>query len=825
MSFQTVVESSMNTLDPYSEGRTRRPSGWPIRRVFDLFSSVWFGIVLMVLLFVYSTLMSAGVVYPTRFEIFTPNCFAYVVPNLHWRHWEPRIWLDLTEMEAFSWWPFNLMVALFCLVLILVTLRRIRPSVVNLGVWMIHSGILILVGGSVYYFSTKVEGDAPVYRRQVEISVPGRRELVRLPVVPNNETTAGGYRFRIKSTDPAWSLLSGPDEGKKVYSVKVEVTSPQRTFERQLLAGYPQYTEDIIPGQGRAIKETGQKLLDDRLEMRLAYLPQDSFFVVDTGALYARPALSGDPAPEWTQHPLHGLPHYHDHVADRSWVKQAGGEPPLPLRPLDLEVDTDDPSNPLHGLDVRVTGYLRYADESPERFKPGGQEIYPVVGVTLRSDAGAVRPIELEAFHRGRSTEEDGLIDFLWADSKAALEQIAAGSAATLHIDVPSREVTLDAPITRLSGSDPDVPFTPIEGTDYAYRVRSVADRLVMDRGRFAGQAISFAMVEIRSPQRTWERWVSDRPEVTRDVSGTHEEIEFDANILMSYTPAARRAPLTVVAGPDEIGLHLFVDTEAPFLGHHLPAVGQRIGVGPGISFELNYFYRRAEPETRPFVTPRHMRRKNARETFSRIRVELRKGPWSHALWLPYNAYVLPDRSYAYPGKIAYLSEVVTLPGGRQVELLFSRQRWPLGTQVALDTFELPVHTGGYTGQAITVRDYVSRVRFKDGRRWSGLQTVRNNHPTEHRGWWYFQSEWDPPHQGRGGMNYTGLGVGNRNGVYIQLAGTVIAVMGMIYAFYVKPIIKRRQRESVWTQVGNQWSVSDGGRVRSPDVGSEVATV
>ena len=43
------------------------------------------------------------------------------------------------------------------------------------------------------------------------------------------------------------------------------------------------------------------------------------------------------------------------------------------------------------------------------------------------------------------------------------------------------------------------------------------------------------------------------------------------------------------------------------------------------------------------------------------------------------------------------------------------------------------------------------------------------------------------------GMAFTGLGVGNRQGVVTQLAGCILAVSGMIYAFYIKPIIKRRR--------------------------------
>ena len=46
------------------------------------------------------------------------------------------------------------------------------------------------------------------------------------------------------------------------------------------------------------------------------------------------------------------------------------------------------------------------------------------------------------------------------------------------------------------------------------------------------------------------------------------------------------------------------------------------------------------------------------------------------------------------------------------------------------------------------------------------------------------------------------LGVGNRNGGGVQLAGCCLAVIGMIYAFYVKPTIKRRRQQAVYSQIG-----------------------
>ena len=100
-------------------------------------------------------------------------------------------------------------------------------------------------------------------------------------------------------------------------------------------------------------------------------------------------------------------------------------------------------------------------------------------------------------------------------------------------------------------------------------------------------------------------------------------------------------------------------------------------------------------------------------------------------------------------------------------------------------------------------------LRFRDrpGEPWTEPTPVSVNAPVEHDGFWYFQAQWDPPDEPRfqgdvasSGLNYTVLGVGNRNGVYIQLLGCVIAVAGMIYAFYVKPVLKQRRRREVYAK-------------------------
>lgn len=122
-----------------------------------------------------------------------------------------------------------------------------------------------------------------------------------------------------------------------------------------------------------------------------------------------------------------------------------------------------------------------------------------------------------------------------------------------------------------------------------------------------------------------------------------------------------------------------------------------------------------------------------------------------------------------------------------------------LPAPVILEDFELLTHVGGFSGSAASVRDWVSHVAFQRDGEFSEKRTVAVNNPKPFGGYWYFQSFWDAPNQQRQttGLTFTGLGVGNRHGVVLQLIGSAISVAGMIYAFYFKPIIKRRRADKV----------------------------
>jgi hypothetical protein len=74
-----------------------------------------------------------------------------------------------------------------------------------------------------------------------------------------------------------------------------------------------------------------------------------------------------------------------------------------------------------------------------------------------------------------------------------------------------------------------------------------------------------------------------------------------------------------------------------------------------------------------------------------------------------------------------------------------------------------------------------------------GNQTVdvaSNNSPVYFDGgrWIFFQAGYDPQGQ------FSTIGVGNRPGVTIMLTGCIMIVCGIIYAFYVKPVVVRRMK-------------------------------
>jgi hypothetical protein len=67
--------------------------------------------------------------------------------------------MEMSELEFYSWWPLTLVLVLFVINLTVATIRRIEFTFPRVGVLMVHTGIILIALGSVYYSSRKQEGD------------------------------------------------------------------------------------------------------------------------------------------------------------------------------------------------------------------------------------------------------------------------------------------------------------------------------------------------------------------------------------------------------------------------------------------------------------------------------------------------------------------------------------------------------------------------------------------------------------------------------------------------------------------------------------------
>jgi hypothetical protein len=598
-----------------------------------------------------------------------------------------------------------------------------------------------------------------------------------------------------------------------------------------MLAGYPQFTEDVIPGRGRVVQLEefgGKKLVDESIQLALDYDAQDSFWVKDSSALHVRAAGTRT----WHQRKIKGLPRYNDYVGEGIDVVWADGVE-AGSYPLDMNIKGD--GDDLTGLDVRVTGYLRYAQLS-EMLIDGGAALEPVVDVQILTAQGALPATQLWANDEIAKAAFDGRLEFRWAETEADIEALRTPYGRTMSVRVEGMAEAETVQLTQeYIDEAEEEPFIPIGDDGYAYRVTGVIDRLPID-----GQGeISGLIMEFRRPDGgTLSRWVFEDPALTRDLDADeegeqmHTAGEVASDINATYD-AGRWAIGTIIAGPGDLGLRLLLGGDWQEVDDHALTIGEAQRISEGQSLVVTRLLERATPRRVPMVVPPSQRNRDfdISRDFAMIRVSLSEGDWHEDKWLVFHKYSFEDSSEMTPMLGRFQPEPVTLRDGREIELMFAREKQLLPSPVSLDDFFVTARVGGFQGTTASVRDWTSSLRFKDGDTWSDIERVSTNDPRENHGFWYFQSYWEPPRRpsandpGSGGLNFTGLGVGTRTGVRIQLAGCTLSVMGMIWAWYIKPIIRRKRRERVLVEHADAIAEKKGNGERElVGAGQEVAS-
>jgi hypothetical protein len=174
---------------------------------------------------------------------------------------------------------------------------------------------------------------------------------------------------------------------------------------------------------------------------------------------------------------------------------------------------------------------------------------------------------------------------------------------------------------------------------------------------------------------------------------------------------------------------------------------------------------------------------------FQVVVVKVTCGNWTKTVPVPFS-------QWAAEPVVAWNNGSVMIPGAAApLQMQLGQTRLPLPARVTLEKFELVMYPGAVGTNGIP-RDFRASIAIDDEKHPVVHDIAYMNHPVYWGGlgdsyWTFFQAQWDPD-----GQRYTVLGVGNRPGTWIMTAGCVLIVIGLLYAFYLKPIIIERMKQA-----------------------------
>jgi hypothetical protein len=185
-------------------------------------------------------------------------------------------------------------------------------------------------------------------------------------------------------------------------------------------------------------------------------------------------------------------------------------------------------------------------------------------------------------------------------------------------------------------------------------------------------------------------------------------------------------------------------------------------------------------------VVPPATRRRDFIEmgVFQVVRAVVRCGSWSREVLVPF-AQDTADTQWE--------GGTVDLPDGTTLQLQLGNTRLQLPAKLTLRKFELVPYRGGDASANSMMRDFRSTLTVLDPKTGEDYTAVAHmNNPVYFGGgsWLFFQAQFDPQ------QRYTVLGVGNRPGVWMMMTGFIMVVVGLMYAFYLKPVIIRRMKQN-----------------------------
>jgi hypothetical protein len=502
--------------------------------------------------------------------------------------------------------------------------------------------------------------------------------------------------------------------------------------------------------------------------------------------------------------PLPGMPIYHERLPESG-------------NPLDRTIPAADLAKldpKLAGVPVVITGYIPDAYIFP-RWTPGPQSATVkerAIGVSLTT--GGVLPSDRVEWLVGtrpaaRELASDRfVVEYLYHPSAAriaTLKEPFAGQGG-LTVRVPKRN------ITKTYGVKLAAPFK-VEGTPYSLMPHEYDEpRELITPGYEDAASDGLFVVVSRDDgdgkSTTFRRDVVARfPEVSSDfvmVNGKEQRQRgglYDPDIELTFHDASIDHMWVI---EDEAGalsvIHRFVggavETQPLTVGE-----ATNVTMGPmRVELTITGTTNNAITATRAEVVPETQRGRKSNvgawlESAALV-IRVGEGPSARKVYVPFTPFAQTSVRKGRKREVGRQPELVEIPGAGVFGFMLATTRHPLPATIRLDSFDY--FTQGSTS---VPKDFVSHLTMwsnTDGRLVNEKQTfARLNEPAMRDGLAYFQAQWDGETTAPEADRYTVLGVGNRPGINIMVFGCALMLLGILYAFYLKPYLLERKKKDL----------------------------
>jgi hypothetical protein len=710
--------------------------------------------------------------------------------------------VEMSELEYYSWWPLRVILMLFVVNMVVATVRRIEFTFKNIGVLTVHTGIVVIALGSVYYSGLKLEGDT--------VLLSG--ELDKRTGTP---TLGPAQDIFYDNTDVALYVTQGIE------------------WEQRLLKATPRYNDynlGAYTGQS-AWERTGRPLPWLRSAQRDLSLP-------------VMPSKTGLIDKDISFRVV-GYSHYANPLTDymrydtrrRTAVLMNQADNPLrlvylhSLLPDERGVVSDDPVNAFVLMPKSPKDRLSIVRADDER---------PVFSVeyTTGPEGGMTEQrwndLRTPDPQSGRHTL---VIEVPQAEGQPPKRTVVTAfeGAVALHagytISVQKILPTPPFPIITQGFRDAETTtaelrITPPTGdpyTRYVYARFSQLDQDVFDTPQADGRP---------------NRRAADASIRTALLESDHVAVYIDEPVPgPGGEPGPMRAIVRTPGGVVKVLDSILPEPAAEGLANETPGSPQHWlrNVVDKLSLRVGDRWQHAVKRNRPELVPEMERQKDDigthRKAMLAVEVSVPDAgdgaPWSEVVWLPFQQYM---------GLGMGGSEDVRLPDGRRVTVGFGRLQHPLPNfKLQLAKFEMLSydHRGA-------PRDYQSRVRVvpvdQPGRRagfdayehitqlnaplmapfhWSEQRSFVGNlfgrlasglspHQFkfsqagwDQQGWQESQKQVDAGLLPEPFAKFTILGVGNNPGIHVIALGSILMGVGIPWAFYVKPWLVQREKKKL----------------------------